>query len=128
MLLEKPEDWPSLFEQSLNASDLEAAIDRYEPNARFVTRSGEAIVGRDQIRKVLAEMIRAKTKLQSQVIRAITVDDIALLYTDFQGTTVNASEETIEVAFKAVEVLRRQPDGVWKLIVGDPNGREGKQG
>jgi hypothetical protein len=46
------------------------------------------------------------------------------LYTDFQGAAVDASEKTIEVDFKAIEVLRRQPDGVWKLIVGDPSGRE----
>jgi hypothetical protein len=38
-------------------------------------------------------MIRSKTKLQSQVIKAITVDDITLLYTDFQGTAVDASEK-----------------------------------
>ena len=62
------------------------------------------------------------------MINAITVDDITLLYTDFQGSAVDASEKTIEDAFKAIEVLRRRPDGVWKLIVGDPNGRDGKQG
>jgi hypothetical protein len=25
---------------------------------------------------------------------------------------------------KAIEVLRRQPDGTWKLIFGDPNARD----
>jgi ketosteroid isomerase-like protein len=48
----------------------------------------------------------------------------ALLYTDFQGTAADPSGKTIEVRYKAIEVLRRQPDGGWKLIVGDPNGRE----
>ena len=55
---------------------------------------------------------------------AYTVDDVALLYTDFQGDAVDASGKTIEARYKAIEVLRRQPDGAWKLIVGDPNGRE----
>jgi uncharacterized protein (TIGR02246 family) len=96
----------------------------YEPDARFVARSGEMVVGRDRIRDVLAGIIRSKTKFQSRVIKAITVDDVAMLYTDFQGTTVDASEKTIEIRHKAIEVLRRQPDGTWKLIVGDPNGRE----
>jgi uncharacterized protein (TIGR02246 family) len=124
MLPHKPEDWPGLFEQHLNAGDLDAVMALYEPDARFVARSGEIVVGRDRIREVLAEMIRSKTKLQSRVIKAITVDDVALLYTDFQGTTVDASEKTIEVHYNAIEVLRRQPDGAWKLIMGDPNGRE----
>jgi uncharacterized protein (TIGR02246 family) len=124
MLPHKHEDWPSQFEQNLNAGDLEAVMALYEPDARFVARSGETIVGSDRIRGVLPGIIRSKTKFQSRVIKAITVDDVALLYTDFQGTTVDASGKTIEIRHKAIEVLRRQPDGAWKLIVGDPNGRE----
>jgi len=73
---------------------------------------------------MLTRMIRLKTKLQSHVIRAISVDDVAVLYTDFQGTTTDASGKTIDVRYNAIEVLRQQPDGCWKLIVGDPNGRE----
>jgi hypothetical protein len=38
------------FEQNLNAGDLDAVMALYEPNARFVARSGETIVGRDRIR------------------------------------------------------------------------------
>ena len=124
MLPHKPEDWPSLFEQNLNAGDLKAVMALYEPDARFVARSGETIVGRDRIREVVAGLIQSKTKFQSRVIKATTIDDVALLYTDFQGTAVDASGRTIEVRSKAIEVLRRQPDGAWKLIVGDPNGRE----
>ena len=47
-----------------------------------------------------------------------------MLYTDFQGTAVDASGKTIEVRSKAIEILRRQTDCNWQLIVGDPNGRE----
>jgi hypothetical protein len=50
----RPEDWPRVFEQHLNASDLDAVMALYEPEARFVTRSGETLVGRDAIREVLA--------------------------------------------------------------------------
>jgi hypothetical protein len=69
-------------------------------------------------------MIRSKTKLQSRVIKAISADDVAVLYTDFQGTTMDKSEKTIDVRYNAIEVLGRQPEGCGKLIVGDPSGRE----
>jgi uncharacterized protein (TIGR02246 family) len=124
MLPHKPEDWPRLFVQYLNSGDLEAVVALYAPNARFVGRSGETIVGRDQIRDVLARMIRSKTKLQSRVIKAINADDVAVLYTDFEGTTMDALEKTIDLRYNAVEILHRQPNSCWKLIVGDPNGRE----
>ncbi len=124
MLPHVPEDWPRVFEQHLNAGDLEAVMALYEPDARFVAPSGETIVGRDRIREVVAGLIRSKTKFQSRVIKATTIDNVALLCTDFQGTALDASARTIEVRSKAIEVLRRQPEGTWKLIVGDPNGRE----
>jgi hypothetical protein len=44
--LNKPEDWPRLFTEHLNASDLDAVMALYEPDARFVARSGETVVGR----------------------------------------------------------------------------------
>jgi uncharacterized protein (TIGR02246 family) len=123
-----PEDWPRPFTQHLNARDLEAVVVLYAPDARFVTRSGATVVGRDQIRDVLAGLIGAHTRWQSRVIQAVTVGEIALLYTDFQGTTVDALGTTVAIRHQAIEVLRRQPDGTWKLMVGDPNGRAGEGG
>ena len=124
MLPDKPEDWPHLFEQRLNVGDLDAVMELYEREARFTNRSGETLVGRDEIRKVIGAMIDGKTRLRSRVVRAVTVGDIAQVYTDFEGTTVDRSKKPVPVENKAIEVLRRQPDGIWKLIIGDPNARE----
>ena len=122
----KPEDWPRVFERHLNAGDLDAVLELYESEARFVAPSGEMIVGRDRIREVIAELVQSKTKLTSRVVKAITLDNTTLLYTDFQGQPSMIREnETIELRFKAIELLRRQPDGTWKFIVGDPNSRGG---
>jgi len=101
MLPHKPEDWPRVFEQHLNGGDLDAVMALYEPEARFVTRSGETLVGRDAIREVLAGMIAAKTQFRSRVARAVTVGDIAQLYTDFEGTTVDSSGNTVPVHSKS---------------------------
>ena len=123
MLPDKPEDWPACFTEQLNAGELDAVMDLYKPEARFVTRSGATLAGRDRICEPLAAMIRSKTKLHSRVIRAVTVGDIAQLYTDFEGIALDRSGQTIEARNKAIEVLRRQPDGTWKLIIGNPNAR-----
>jgi ketosteroid isomerase-like protein len=127
ILSDKPEDWQRVFEQYLNAGDLDSVMALYESEARFVMKSGETLAGHDRIRKALVGMIRSKTKLQSRVLKTITVGDIAQLsqlYTDFEGTKIGDSGNTVPVRNKAIEVLRRQPDGSWKLITGDPNGRK----
>lgn len=89
-----------------------------------MTRCGGTLVGHDAIRKVLAGMIAAKTQFRSRVVRTVTVGDIAQLYTDFEGTTFDSSGKTIPVHNKGIQVFRRQPDCDWKVIMGDPNGRE----
>jgi uncharacterized protein (TIGR02246 family) len=128
MLPSNPEDWPRVFEQHLNAGDLDKVMSLYEPDARFVAPSGETLIGLDRIRQVIAGLIQSNTKFQSRVLRVSRIDDLALLYTDFDGTTVDGSGKTIELRSRAIEVLRRQPDGTWKLIIGDPNGRGGDVG
>jgi ketosteroid isomerase-like protein len=124
MLSYKPEDWPQGFDQHFNAGDLDAVMALCEPGAHFAARFGETLVGRDEIRKVLSSMIAAKTRFNSRVIKAVTVGDIAQLYTDFEGTRVDGSAETVAVRNKAIEVLRRHTDGSWLLIMGGPNERE----
>ena len=124
VLPNKPEDWPRVFEQHLNAGDLDAAMTLYEPDARFVTKSGETLIGQEAIGKAVGALIEAKTHFQSRVVRTTTVGDIAQLYTDFEGIKLEESGNTVPVRNNAIEVLRRQPDGSWKLIMGDPNGRE----
>src|SRR5262245_22579161 len=108
MAPQRPEDWPHEFEQHLNAGELESVMDVYEPEARFVSSSRETLAGRDRIRGPLAGMIRAKTRLASRVVRAITVGDVAMLYTDFRGTRLDDSAKPVEVLQRAIEVLRRQ--------------------
>ena len=120
-----PEDWPRVFERHLNAGDLDAVLELYESEARLVSPSGEMILGRNRIREVITGLVQSKTKMTSRVVKAITLDNVTLLYTDFQETTVDDSGETIELRSKAIELLRRQPDGTWKLFVGDPNARGG---
>ena len=124
MAANKPEDWPQAFTRHVAAGDIEAVVALYAPEATFVTRSGDTLVGREAIRPVLAELIRNRTRLQGRVARVLTVGDVAILYTDFEGTTVDpSSSRTIEMRSNAIEVLRRQADGTWTLIVGDPNAR-----
>jgi ketosteroid isomerase-like protein len=102
---------------------MQEILDRPVANAEMLIRRPAADVFEAFVNP--AGLVQSKSKMTSRVVKAITLDNVTLLYTDFQGTTVDDSGETIEHRSKAIELLRRQPDGTWKLIVGDPNAREG---
>ena len=50
MAVQRPEDWPRAFEEHLNAGELDAVMELYEANARFVAQSADTIIGRERIR------------------------------------------------------------------------------
>src|SRR5262249_24791180 len=124
MSVHKPEDWPSRIDENLNAADLDRVMALYSPIAVFVSESGEPIFGRERIRCVLSNLIGKKARFESHVIKSIVVGDTAVLYTDFHGTALNESGVPAAVQFHAIEVLARQSDGTWQLIMGDPNARK----
>ena len=77
----------------------------YEPDARFVARSGEVLIGHERIREALGKLIGAQTQFRSRVVRAVTVADVAQLSTDFEGTATDDSGKTVAIRNKAIEVL-----------------------
>jgi ketosteroid isomerase-like protein len=78
---------------------------------------------RAAIREVLVGLIAAQTRMACRVERCVTAGDIAVLYADFTGEQRDAAGQATALDSRAIEVLRREADGAWRLNVGDPNGR-----
>jgi hypothetical protein len=99
----------------------------------MLTRSVRATLRRAAIREVLSRLIAARTRRACRVLRCMTfggsgggegdAGDIAVLYTDFTGEQRDAAGQATPLDSRAIEVLRRDADGAWRLIVGDPDGR-----
>lgn len=122
----EPEDWPGAFTTQLAAGELDEILALYDPAAQMLAPpQGELIVGHAAIRPVVAGLIQSRARLRSHVVRCVTTGDVAILYTDFEGALTTASGEMREIRQHAIEILRRQPDGTWKLVFGDPVGRGG---
>jgi ketosteroid isomerase-like protein len=52
----------------------------------------------------------------------VALNGIALLYNDWTAKSVSQDGQVRESAGKAVEVVRRQPDGRWLFAIDDPFG------
>ena len=121
-----PADWPRAFTTCLEKGKLEEILALYEPEAQMLAPPrGELVEGHANIRAVVDGLIRSRARMESHVSRCVTTGDLAVLYTDFDGTAPDASGEMRKIRQRAIEVLRRQPDGTWKLVFGDPMARGG---
>ena len=100
--------------------DLEALLSIYDPEAVFLNRSGEVKQGRQGLREELVPFASANAVFDFSIRQVIQSGDIALMHTQW---TVS-SPQTISVY--AIEVARRQLDGTWCWLIGDPFSLAGK--
>jgi uncharacterized protein (TIGR02246 family) len=115
-----PEDVDRLFGELVNAGNLDALIDLYEPGASLLQADGSAAVGHAAIRKALGELLGSKPRIQMKTARIAKGDDLAVLYSEWLLATTGPSGAREELAGKSVEVVRRQADGSWRFAIDDP--------
>jgi ketosteroid isomerase-like protein len=58
------------------------------------------------------------------ILKVVRVgDDLAVLYNDWTMAAKAPDGNPFEMTGKAVEVVRRQPDGSWRFVLDDPFAR-----
>lgn len=119
----KPEECDSLFEQGMNRGDIEAVVALYEPDGVLIAAPGQVAQGTDAIHATLQRFVAMKPQFKLVVKNFVTSGDIAVVYNDWTGS-VEAEGARVEMAGKAIEVCRRQPDGTWRFVVDDPSARD----
>ena len=114
MPAKSPEDICRLFQRSMAEGDLDSVLSVYDPEAVFLNQSREVTKGKEGLRQVLAPLAAAKTVFEFKVKQIIQTGGIALMHTEW---TVSGREPITQYA---IEVARRQPDGTWCWLIGDP--------
>lgn len=109
-----PEQWWPLFQRAMRAGDIEALLRLYEPEAVIAGADGQMRPGHDGVRAQLRPLVEARANFDFTIKKIIRSGDLALLH-----TAVQISGPRVSSGY-ALEVLRRQPDGRWLLVLGDP--------
>jgi ketosteroid isomerase-like protein len=108
-----PEDICRLFQQAMTAGDIDAVLRVYDPEAVFLNRAGEVKKG-EGLRQELAPFVAEKALFDFNIKQVIRSGDIALMHTEWQVSSPQP------MSVYAIEVARRQPDGTWRWLIGDP--------
>jgi uncharacterized protein (TIGR02246 family) len=109
-----PEDICRLFQRAMAEGDIDSVLSVYDPEVVFVKQSGEVIKGRQGLRQELAPLVAMKARFDFTIKQVVQTGDIALMHTEW---TVSGSQP---MRVYAIEVARRQPDGTWYWLIGDP--------
>ena len=114
MPAKSPEDICSLFQQSMAEGDIEGLLSLYDREAVIMDKSGEVKKGEEGLRQNLAPFAAVKARFDFAIKEIIQTGDIALMHTKWNVS----GPQTMTVY--AIEVARRQLDGTWRWLIGDP--------
>jgi uncharacterized protein (TIGR02246 family) len=115
-----PEECDHMFEERINAGDLDGLVALYESDATFVPQEGDALHGTAAIRQALGGFVAMKPSLKMNIVRVISIGkDLAMIYNDWSMTAGGQTGTG-----KAIELMRRQADGTWRFALDAPFGRD----
>jgi ketosteroid isomerase-like protein len=114
MPAKRPEEICHLFQHAMAAGDLDAVLRVYDPEAVFVKQSRDVTKGREGLRQELAPLVAMRARFDFTIKQVIEAGDIALMHTEWMVW----GPQSMQVY--AIEVARRQPDGTWCWLIGDP--------
>jgi ketosteroid isomerase-like protein len=109
-----PEEICRLFQHAMAEGDIDGVMSLYDPQAVFLNQSGEVTKDRHGLRQQLAPLAALKARFDFTVKQVVQAGDIALMHTEWR---VSGPEP---MTVYAIEVARRQPDGTWYWLIGDP--------
>ena len=109
-----PEDICRLFQRAMAEGDVDAALSLYDPEAVVVNQQSEVTKGSRGLRQELAPLAAMKARFDFTIKQIIETGDIALMHTEW---TVSGPQPMLVYA---IEVARRQADGTWRWLIGDP--------
>lgn len=113
-----------LFAKHAAAGDVEALLSLYEPNAVFQPQFGAAITGHEQLRPANQEFLAIKPVISyTAEPDVLMVDDIALVTNFWTMTATLPDGSTMTDGGTSADVLRRQADGTWRVLIDQPRGQ-----
>jgi uncharacterized protein (TIGR02246 family) len=101
-------------------------INLYEQNGVVIHKSGNILKGLKKIEQHLENLLALKPKIVNKIQNTLIVGDTAILFSEWylEGTSVKG--EPINATGQSFDILSRQTDGRWLILVDSPYGNRPK--
>lgn len=122
-----PEDVHHRWTRFFLAGDLDGCVSMYEPNAIMIDvgHPGQFVSGHAAIREGLNDLLAIKKEFELRFLKALESGDIAILYSRWKLAGTGRDGSAVRMKGQTSDVVRRQPDGSWLLVIDNPLGHEG---
>ncbi|HWG22592.1 YybH family protein [Actinospica sp.] len=121
-IITSPEQLPILFQDALNAGDVDAVLALFSDGAAMRTVEGVRIAGIDQLRAEIGGTVAAHGKLTNLPRHTITGAQTALLVTDWTMEIDAPGGERVTGSGTTANIARLEADGGWRFALLNPLG------
>jgi uncharacterized protein (TIGR02246 family) len=115
-----PEALMQAFTDRVHAGDLDGLVALYEPSAVFEPRPGVVVRGRDAIGQALAELLALRPRMVANTVQVLQANDVALVVNEWNLTGTAPDRSEVRRGGRSADVVRRQLDGSWLILVDKP--------
>jgi len=116
-----PNGFDEYFMDCIGRGDMEAALACFDPEALYVEKSGNALSGREAIKKAISTLVNMKAKMEVYEHNNLPVTKDLMYRMDkwtVKGTGPNG--KPMEMKGASVHLLRRNAEGYWMWLVDSP--------
>ncbi|MFF4160877.1 YybH family protein [Streptomyces sp. NPDC001678] len=117
-----PATLPILFQDALNAGDVDGVLALFAPGAGMRTVAGEHIAGAEALRAEIGGTVAARGRLTNVKRHTLIGAETALLVTDWTLEIDGPDGERIAPTGTTANIARRDADGGWRFTLLNPLG------
>ena len=116
---DSPEEVHILFETYVNEGRLDDLAALYEEEAVLLEHDS-FVIGTDAITSFLAGFISGKPRISIRYLNTVTAGDVAAVMSQWKLSAERPDGSTVEDCGRSYDVMRRQTDGSWKVVLDSP--------
>lgn len=120
MTVSKPDQIHERFLGAVQSRDMDAMMDLYVPDGVAIGIDGGECVGHDAIRAMLSGFVGSVHSMSGTTRKIFVAGDVALSSASWTAEFVAPDGTTQTQSGVTAEVLVRQPDGSWRMLIDDP--------
>ena len=117
-----PATLPILFQDALNAGDVDGVLALFAPGAGMRTVTGEQIAGAEALRAEIAGTVAAHGRLTNVSRHTLVGAETALLVTDWTMDIDGPDGDRIAPTGTPANIARRDATGAWHFTLLNPLG------
>ena len=119
-LPKRAEDTHSALAAAYNTRDLNTVLSMYDTNGIIVAEPNNPVSGKERFEAAVKAILAVEGKMEIKTVYCLQSGDTAVGRSEW---SIKDGKET-KISAKGVEVMKRQPDGTWKVLIDHAFGAE----